>query len=673
MTNDIATLDLSQATLMDSLSALAGVHARGVTFYDGKGRPARLSYDELWKQALRFAAGLRKLKMAPGDPLVLILTDPKDAIIAILGSIAAGCPPAPVYPPVSAQAVPAFLQLVGHVAARSRARLVVAAEQVYPFLGTLLRSCPTVHAVQRFGALFSSEPAAAERVAPDDVAFLQFTSGSTSAPKGVSVTHRCLATNLWMIRTASRMDEQSVVVTWLPVYHDMGLIGTVLNAITLQIELAVMSPRTFLRDPRLWLAAIGTHRGTHTAAPKGVSVTHRCLATNLWMIRTASRMDEQSAVVTWLPVYHDMGLIGTVLNAITLQIELAVMSPRTFLRDPRLWLKAIGTHRGTHTAAPNFAYGLCKKRIADPSGLDLSTMRVFICGAEPIVPETLETFAAHFAPTGLEPTALVPAYGLAEATLAVSFTPYATGLHTDEVDAAALQAERVAREPLPGLARLRVPSSGVAMPGLEVGVRDPDSGETLADRQVGEVVVRGPSVTPGYIHDAEATRASRTADGWLRTGDLGYLSAGRLFLCGRIKDVIIVRGRNVHAHDIEALASKMPEVRTGNVVAFGAPGSDGAEARVVVVAEARQPDDSGEIARAVRGHVHEALGVVVDEVVVVPPGTLPKTSSGKLRRVETKARWTAGTLVPEKHGRLRMLGIAVNSQLSFLMGRPSDS
>ena len=391
------------------------------------------------------------------------------------------------------------------------------------------------------------------------------------------------------------------------------------------------------------------------------------------MIRTASRMDEQSVVVTWLPVYHDMGLIGTVLNAITLQIELAVMSPRTFLRDPRLWLAAIGTHRGTHTAAPNFAYGLCKKRIADPSGLDLSSMRVFICGAEPIVPETLETFAAHFAPTGLEPTALVPAYGLAEATLAVSFTPYATGLHTDEVDAAALQAERVAREPLPGLARLRVPSSGVAMPGLEVGVRDPDSGETLADRQVGEVVVRGPSVTPGYIHDAEATRASRTADGWLRTGDLGYLSAGRLFLCGRIKDVIIVRGRNVHAHDIEALASKMPEVRTGNVVAFGAPGSDGAEARVVVVAEARQPDDSGEIARAVRGHVHEALGVVVDEVVVVPPGTLPKTSSGKLRRVETRARWTAGTLVPEKHGRLRMLGIAVNSQLSFLMGRPSDS
>lgn len=587
MTNNIATVDLSQATLMDALSALAGVRTRGVTFYDGKGRPERLSYDELWREALRFAAGLRALKMSPGDPLVLILTEPKDAIIAILGSIAAGCPPAPVYPPVSAQAVPAFLQLVGHVAARSRARLVVAAEQVHPFLGTLLRTCPTVKTVRKFGALLAGDRATAERVAPDDLAFLQFTSGSTSAPKGVSVTHRCLATNLWMIRTASRMDEQS-------------------------------------------------------------------------------------AVVTWLPVYHDMGLIGTVLNAITLQIELAVMSPRTFLRDPRLWLKAIGTHRGTHTAAPNFAYGLCRKRIADPSGLDLSSMRVFICGAEPIVPETLETFATHFAPTGLEPTALVPAYGLAEATLAVSFTPYGSGLHTDEVDAAALQTEHVAREGLPGLGRLRIPSSGVAMPGLEVGVRDPDSGAVVADRRVGEVVVRGPSVTPGYIHDPEATRASRTSDGWLRTGDLGYLSGGHLYLCGRIKDVIIVRGRNMHAHDIEALASKMPEIRTGNVVAFGAPNASGAES-LVVVAEARQPDDGDAIARAVRGHVHEALGVIVDEVVVVPPGTLPKTSSGKLRRAETKARWSAGSLVPEKTGRLRMLGLAVNSQLSYLIGRSSGN
>jgi fatty-acyl-CoA synthase len=585
---NIATVDLSQATLMDSLSALSGIRSRGVTFYDGKGNPERLSYDELWQRALGFAAGLRKLKMAPGDPLILILTDPKEAIVAILGSIAAGCPPAPVYPPVSAQAIPAFLQLVGHVAARSRARLVVAAEQVYPFLGTLLRTSPTVQAIQRFGAVLASDAATPERVRPDDLAFLQFTSGSTSAPKGVSVTHGCLATNLWMIREASRMNERSVVVTWLPVYHDMGL-------------------------------------------------------------------------------------IGTVLNAITLQIELAVMSPRTFLRDPGMWLQAIGTHRGTHTAAPNFAYGLCKKRVADPSRIDLSSMRVFICGAEPIVPETLEAFAEHFAPTGLDAAALVPAYGLAEATLAVSFTPYGAGLHTEEVDAMALQAERSARDVLPGLARLRIPSSGVAMPGLEVSVRDPEHGHSLADRRVGEIVVRGPSVTPGYIHDPEATRASRTSDGWLRTGDLGYLSGGHLFLCGRIKDVIIIRGRNVYAHDIEALASKVPHVRTGNVVAFGAPGSDGAEARIVLVAEARRPEDANLIARAVRGQVQEGLGVVVDEIVIVPPGTLPKTSSGKLRRLETKTRWNAGTLVPEKSGRLRTLGIAVKSQLSFLMGRPSGN
>jgi fatty-acyl-CoA synthase len=583
-----ATLDLSRATLMDSLTALAGVSSRGVTFYDAKGRSERLSYGELWDRALRFAAGLRKLGLEPGDPLVLILTEPKDAIIAILGSIAAGCPPAPVYPPMSAQAIPAFLKLVGHVATRAKAPLVVAAEQVYPFLGTLLRSCPTVRQIQRFGAVSASADFTPEQVSPHNLAFLQFTSGSTSAPKGVAVTHRCLATNLWMIREASRMNEQS-------------------------------------------------------------------------------------AVVTWLPVYHDMGLIGTVLNAITLQIELAVMSPRTFLRDPRLWLEAIGRHGGTHTAAPNFAYGLCRKRIADPSGIDLSTMRVFICGAEPIVPETLELFAQHFAPTGLDPKALVPAYGLAEATLAVTFTPYGTGLHTDEVDANALHADRTAKEGLPGLGQLRVPSSGVAMPGLEVAIRDPDNGKSVPDRRVGEIVVKGPSVTPGYIHDPEATYASRTADGWLRTGDLGYLSQGHLFVCGRIKDVIILRGRNLHAHDIEALASQVPDIRTGNVVAFGAPGRDGDEGRLVVVAEARKPDEANLIARAVRGQVQESLGVVVDEIVVVPPGTLPKTSSGKLKRIETKNRWQSGTLIPEKGGRLQTLGLAVKSQLSFLVGRPSGN
>src|SRR5215813_4693526 len=317
----IPTLDLSTATLLDSLDDLSRCRERGVTFYNSRGRPHRVPYAELWARSLRFASGLRRRGLQPGEPAVLVLPDPEEAIVATLGAMAAGCPPAPIYPPASTLGVPAFLRYLGHVAARSRARHVIAGAQVFPFLGAVPRDVRGVRGVDRFGALIAEPPGTAVCARPEDIAFLQFTSGSTSAPKGVAVGNRCLVANLWMIRTASRMDERS-------------------------------------------------------------------------------------AVVTWLPVYHDMGLIGTVLNAITMQIELAVMSPRTFLRDPGLWLRAIGTHRGTHTAAPNFAYGLCRKRIANPSGIDLSTMRVFICGAEPIVPETLETFGAHFAPTGLDPTAL---------------------------------------------------------------------------------------------------------------------------------------------------------------------------------------------------------------------------------------------------------------------------
>jgi acyl-CoA synthetase (AMP-forming)/AMP-acid ligase II len=582
MTTSISTLDLSSATLLDSLRDLSRVRERGVTFYDGRGRAHRVSYAELWARSLRFAEGLRRAGMRAGDTLVLVLPAPEEAIVAILGSMAAGCAPAPVYPPISTQAVPAFLRFLGHVATRARARLVVAGSQVYPFLGSVPRDVPGVRAVHRFASLLTAPIGEAVRALPDDVAFLQFTSGSTSAPKGVAVTHRCLVANLWMIRTASRMDEQS-------------------------------------------------------------------------------------AVVTWLPVYHDMGLIGTVLNAITMQIELAVMSPRSFLRDPGLWLRAIATHRGTHTAAPNFAYGLCAKRIAEPETLDLSTMRVFICGAEPIVPETLERFVTHFAPAGLDPGAMVPAYGLAEATLAVTFMPYGTGLRTEEVDAGALSEDRLAQPCVNGAKRLRVPSCGMAMPLLEVGIREPDTGLRIPERSVGEVVVKGPSVTPGYIHDPDATRASRTHDGWLRTGDLGYLAGGHLYACGRLKDVIILRGRNLHAHDVEAIAGSIPDVRTGNVVAFGAAGAN--EERLVVVAEAREPDNANLIAREIRGRVGDALGIVPDDVVIVPPGTLPKTSSGKLRRIETRARWESGNLAPERGKRLETLGIAIRSGLSFVVNR----
>jgi acyl-CoA synthetase (AMP-forming)/AMP-acid ligase II len=577
---------MTNPTLLDPLRELSRVTNRGITFYDPRGRAKQVSYAEMWRRALAFGGGLLRRGAQPGQAVVMVLPDPEEAIIAILGAMAVGCPPAPIYPPFSARAVPSFLRFLGHVATRAGAQIVVAGNQVYPFLGAVPRDVPTVRLVERAGALAGGPPAEPVRPAPDDVAFLQFTSGSTSAPKGVVVTHACLVANLAMIRAAARMDARSCVVTWLPVYHDMGLIGTVLNA-------------------------VGMH------------------------------------------------------------LPLVVLAPRTFLRDPALWLETIARHRGTHTAAPNFAYGLCTKRVTDTSSIDLSSMQVFICGAEPIVPETLERFARHFAPAGLEPSALVPAYGLAEATLAVTFTPFGAGMQVDEIDAGALGEDRVAHPAARGSVLLRVPSCGVAMPGLEVRIGT-ESGEAgpagLPDRVVGEIQVRGPSVTPGYVHDPDATCAARTVDGWLRTGDLGYLSGGRLYPCGRTKDVIILRGRNLHAHDIEALAGALPDVRTGNVVAFGSPDGKGDE-RLIVVAESRATERSAALEREIRGCVGDAFGVVPDAVVIVAPGTLPKTSSGKLRRAEARAKYAGGGLAPPRAaaGSLETVGVALRSGFGHVM------
>jgi len=398
-----------------------------------------------------------------------------------------------------------------------------------------------------------------------------------------------------------------------------------------------------------------------TSEPKGVIVSQRGLAANLWMIRTASRMTNASCVVTWLPVYHDMGLIGTVLNAISLPCDLVVLSPLTFLKRPRLWLELITHFRGTHTAAPNFAYGLCTKRVPDQSGLDLSTMTTFICGAEPVIPATLEKFVEHYRVARLSPESLVPAYGLAEATLAVTFTPYLRGLATDSVNLNSLSEHRLAKSVEPGDSHsVRIVSCGVPMPGLSVRVANGE-GKSLPERFVGEIQVNGASITDGYIGDESATQASRTPDNWLRTGDLGYMVDGELHVCGRSKDVIIIRGKNFHAHDLESIASEIPGVRTGNIVAFSAVRESG-EA-LILVAEAR--DEDPKLASAIRGHVSESIGVSPDEVVIVPPGTLPKTSSGKLKRLETRRLFESGNL-HSKPGKAGGYVEVIKSGLGFL-------
>lgn len=581
--DDEVVLEASRSTLVEALERIRRRTDRGVTFLDAKGRAKFRTYADLYDASARFAQGLRRRGLDAGDSLILALPEPEEALIAILGSMLAGCPPAPIYPPMGFLGVPAFLRYLEHVARRAKAKRVVAGSQITPLLGAVSHDAPTITGVDRFGAVLDTSPI--ERpadVASGSTAFLQFTSGST-------------------------------------------------------------------------------------ASPKGVQVTHGNLAANLAMIRLGSRMDDRSCVVSWLPVYHDMGLIGTCLNAITMGIPLVVLAPRTFLRDPGLWLQAISENRGTHTAAPNFAYGLCVKRTTPEKvkALDLSSMVTFICGAEPVLPKTMERFVEHFTPAGLRPGAMAPAYGLAEATLAVTFTPYMRGMSCDAVDPGRLSQDRIATTPAAG-GEQRVPSCGVAMAGLEVRIAD-EAGRLLPERYVGEVQVRGPSVTPGYIFDSEATAKALTVDGWLRTGDLGYLARGELFPCGREKDVIIIHGRNYHAHDLEALASELPDVRTGNVVAFGVPGRGESE-ELVLVAETRVVDDTERIAKEIRGRIAEAMAVTPGDVRIVPPGTLPKTSSGKLRRSETKNLYIAGELGRDRPSYLAAWKSALRSGLARITG-----
>jgi fatty-acyl-CoA synthase len=279
---------------------------------------------------------------------------------------------------------------------------------------------------------------------------------------------------------------------------------------------------------------------------------------------------------------------------------------------------------------------------------------------------TMQKFVEHYQPAGLRPGAMVPAYGLAEATLAVTFTPYLRGLLSDRVNLRSLSESRLAQPAEESdVHSILIASCGRAMSGLSVRVAT-EEGVSLQEREVGEVQVSGPSVTSGYIGDERATLVSRTSDGWLKTGDLGYMVNEELYICGRIKDVIIIRGKNFHAHDLESLASEVAGVRTGNVVAFSS--TDDAGEALIVIAETRSTGEVDRIKKEVRNHLSQSIGIVPDEVLIVAAGTLPKTSSGKLKRSEAKRLFESGNL-HSKPGKAAAYLAAAKSSLGFLFSK----
>lgn len=407
------------------------------------------------------------------------------------------------------------------------------------------------------------------------------------------------------------------------------------------------APRRYDRPPEDPDAlAILQFTSGSTADPKGVMVPHRCITANLDAMVDAADVDPAvDRAVSWLPLYHDMGLIGLLGAPMIQGFDLVLASPLDFLAAPARWMEWSAEFGATVTAGPNFAYALAARALARLDTLDLSRWRLALNGAEPIDPGAVESFLAAAARHGVDPSVAFCVFGMAEATLAVTFPTPGTGMHVDAVDQRVLETDQYAApvDPGAGASVRRLPRLGRPLAGMELRICDPVSGQSMRDREVGEIELRGASISPGYYGNGRASTECRRDD-WFCTGDLGYLVDGELVVCGRLKDVIIVGGRNVFPEDVERAAASVEGVRAGNVIAFGTEGRRGREA-VVVVAETKL-EEIGAVRAAVAARVTDAVGVPPEDVVLVRPGTLPKTSSGKPQRSLCRRRYLGDELAP---------------------------
>ncbi|MGI9261863.1 MAG: fatty acyl-AMP ligase, partial [Woeseiaceae bacterium] len=497
----------------------------------------------------------------PGDRVLLMLTEQSDFIDAFFGAIWADAIPVPLFPPIFARKPEDFISTFGEIAINSGARFIVVPDNDVALLAEF-----TVYLGDEFCIIPASAwSATSERLADEpqrqtnDIALLQYTSGSTGAPKGVALSHSNVLANVKAIGQAIDYSAEDIGVSWLPLYHDMGLIGM--------------------------------------------------LTTQYW------------------------------------QSSMVVMSPLDFARDPSIWLRAISEHRGTLSPAPNFAYRRCLQLSKDHlDALDLSSWRLALCGAEHVDPGTVTDFSARFAPYGFRSTSFYPVYGLAEHTLAVSFPPLGAEPVFDYVDRDSLATVGVATPTTEDSdAAQSFVSVGAPLEGVTMNIRDSD-GNPLPECHVGELVVKSPSVMREYFQDAAET-AKVLDDGWLKTGDLGYLKDGMLFITGRIKDMIIRNGRKYFPHDIELAAAGVDGVRAGRVTAFSLLADAGKE-HLVVLAETDGAvgNQDTDLNRLIGTAVARTIGFRPDEVALCALGALPVTSSGKVRRRLARDRFCSGEL-----------------------------
>jgi acyl-CoA synthetase (AMP-forming)/AMP-acid ligase II len=389
-----------------------------------------------------------------------------------------------------------------------------------------------------------------------------------------------------------------------------------------------------------------------TRAPTGVALSHANLLHNVHSIGIAVENTEDDIVLNWAPLFHDMGLIGLFLYSLYWGLTLVLMSPRTVIAKPASWLWGMSRFRAIGTAAPNFLYALCAsdRKVPDESlrGLDLRAWRHAMNSAEAVQARTVATFTERFRRFGFRAEAMMPVYGLAESTVGAAFPPYGRGPRLDIVNRRAL--ERGAAEPSavasPSAARTLV-GVGRALPGHELRIVGPDD-ESVGERQVGQIELRGPSVMNGYHGHQEETERTIRPDGWLRTGDLGYVADGELYVVGRAKEIVKKAGAKYDAADIQAVVGEVQGVRNGCVAAFSIPNDRSGTEDLVIVAEVTSKDSSDHpsIEASIRRQVHGVFGTWPDDIRLIEPGTLPKSTSGKIRGFECRHRYLEGDVRP---------------------------
>jgi len=520
-----------------------------------------LAYAELRDRATAFAGGLRERGLQPGQTVAIMLPTGREYFFSFFGVLLAGGVPVPIYPPVRASQIEDHLRRHARILESARARLLITVPEARPVARLLKLAAPALRQILTARELAQAGGgSAAAALGADDIALLQYTSGSTGNPKGAILTHANLLANIRAMGAATAVSARDVFVSWMPLYHDMGLIGA-------------------------WLGSL----------------------------------------------YYGMPLV--------------VMSPLSFLTHPERWLWAVHRHRATLSGAPNFGYELCLRRIEDSAlaGLDLSSWRMAFNGAEPVSPETLARFQKRFARYGLRPEALAPVYGLAESSVGLAFPPLGRGplvdrIRRDEFVHTGHAVPAADDDP----AALRFVACGQPLPGHQIRLVDA-TGFEVGEREEGRLEFKGPSATSGYFRNPEETARLFHGD-WLDSGDLAYTAGGDVYITGRVKDLIIRAGRNIYPHEIEEAVGDIEGIRKGCVAVFGTT-SAGTE-RLVVLAETRATEEAARarLRAEVNAVVVDLIGDAPDEVVLAPPHTVLKTSSGKIRRAASRELYESGHL-----------------------------